>query len=128
MITYCKVDDSPNLPGWTEYSKRYTSWRPLELPCGGSASIAANSSKVIAEEIYEVEIFPNPNNGLFNIRTDMEMFNVEIMNAEGKTVYRMDRVTDQFMEISLDNMTNGMYLVRLISDDAVITKRVTIQR
>ncbi|NNC84096.1 MAG: HYR domain-containing protein, partial [Flavobacteriales bacterium] len=131
VVSLCKLDDSPNLPGWTEYTKRYTSWRNISMPCGtaiveGGEDAAAN--KLLSEEIYSVDIFPNPNTGEFSIRTDMEIFNLEVMDAEGKLVHRQDRVTDQFMTLDLEELNNGIYLVRLISDDAVVTKRVTIQR
>ncbi|NND93736.1 MAG: HYR domain-containing protein, partial [Flavobacteriales bacterium] len=135
VVSLCKMDDAENLPGWQEYTKRYTKWINLELPCSISSlalqpeeSEGISLSKLGETTLFDAEIFPNPNTGVFNIRTDLEMYNLDIMDAEGSVVYHMERITDQFMEMDLDGLNNGIYLVRFYNDDIVITKRVTIQK
>jgi hypothetical protein len=132
VVSYCKMADAENLPGWEEYSKRYTKWEDLDLPCSSAINLVDDEStadgKISELEIFSADIFPNPNNGTFNIRTDMEMYNLEIMDAEGKLVYSLDKVTEQFMEISLNDLNNGIYLVRMFNDGSMITKRITVQK
>ncbi|NNK81468.1 MAG: HYR domain-containing protein, partial [Flavobacteriales bacterium] len=134
VVSLCKMDDAENLPGWTEYTKRYTKWMDLDLPCDGSTIMPdggldeTSANKLGETTLFDAEIFPNPNTGVFNIRTDLEMYNLDIMDAEGSVVYHMERITDQFMEMNLDGLNNGIYLVRFYNDATVITKRVTIQK
>jgi hypothetical protein len=73
-------------------------------------------------------IYPNPNNGTFTLQLKNTSFSngtVTVYDVVGKEVYR-SQLTNSKSEITL-NQPKGIYFVKLQLDDAVLTKRVTVE-
>lgn len=75
-----------------------------------------------------VKLYPNPNKGSFTLRLSNAGFKnarVRVFDMTGKEVYQ-SAVSKQESQISL-NVPKGSYMLKLQLDDAVITKRLTIE-
>jgi len=78
-----------------------------------------------------LEILPNPNNGLFNIRILSDMGNValSILNIHGKVVYEKQLYNvkrGSVTEINLRNMAVGIYYLNINDGKAIIYKKLII--
>ena len=81
----------------------------------------------INEEILELLIYPNP------ARSDMifelpqgEKFNLQIFDVRGKLVLSEEKVMNNF--IIADNLlSNGIYIVKLIHNSGLITKKIIFE-
>jgi hypothetical protein len=83
-------------------------------------TITVNACTGVVESAMEnnVNVYPNPNSGTFTIAVDATMGDVkiEVLDMQGRIVYASaeNNVQPGFnKQISLDEMANGIYLVRL---------------
>ena len=88
----------------------------------------------IADPLADLEIilYPNPNDGKFVIETDMlELKNivVEIFNTKGIMVWN-NKITEEIgplhQTVDISNLPEGLYLLTLRTNSAMISKRFII--
>ena len=73
------------------------------------------------------EIYPNPSNGNFYIsKNNMEVNTVEIYNVSGQIIYS-SIISTKNNEIKLNNIAPGMYLINIISNETIITKKLMVK-
>jgi len=87
-----------------------------------------NNHNEIAPSL-EVTIFPNPAKGLINITFKQEVRGsvlVEVINLLGATVYTKNATTSH-ITIDSSELSQGVYIVKVKSNDSSITKKVVIQ-
>jgi hypothetical protein len=75
-------------------------------------------------------IFPNPANGVFNVKLDDYVNNsmvVEIYNSIGEVVKKLT-VDSNNTNIDLSTYTNGVYMVKVIADNQVATKQIILNK
>lgn len=82
--------------------------------------------------INGLALYPNPNNGKFvlkgNVQVDSE-FKIEIINAVGQVVYKdITNTSNSFLnkEIELSHVANGIYLLKLNSNNQSTTFKFRI--
>ena len=76
----------------------------------------------IAEDM-EVELYPNPATHTLNIASSLDKeMTVFIYNINGQQMYYGERL-DNIQAIDVSNFDSGLYIVKVISDDDVITTR-----
>ena len=69
-----------------------------------------------------VNVYPNPSKDIFNIEGN-GIRKVEIINSYGQVVYSKE-VEDDNLQINLGNRAIGTYLLRVITDDGIMTKQL----
>ena len=82
-------------------------------------NLITNNSEINA---WDVDIHPNPAQDLLQLNADKPLDEVEIMDAFGKMVKRYNPNSSHF-QIPLDALTNGLYYLRISSNNAYYTKR-----
>jgi hypothetical protein len=80
-----------------------------------------------------MSLFPNPNDGNFTLAfelTKAKSVNVEILDVAGRIVYNKDynNITRFNEKIGIENADNGMYVVRIITDEGVVTEKIVVQK
>jgi hypothetical protein len=82
----------------------------------------------------EINIYPNPNNGVFTIIADKLHFDglisIEVVNIIGQTVFVSSGIVSDgkiLKTIEIPNSASGLYIVRLKSGNNSITKKITIK-
>ena len=105
---------------------------------GCSATIIELSSEKAAHEqdgqdfevdntVVEFEIYPNPSSGWFKIvSSGNEVKQVDIYNTTGVLIYS-NTSSDTELEIDLESIAPGLYLVKLTSTDITNTKTLVIK-
>lgn len=105
--------------------------------CSASASVTITVSACVGvvENLLEdgVNVYPNPNNGEFTIAVNATIGDVkiEILDMQGRVVYvsQESNVTAGFTNVvSLDGMSNGIYMVRLTSANAQRMIKVSVEK
>lgn len=76
-----------------------------------------------------ISIYPNPNNGVFNIIAfeSSNNSNVEIYNSIGSLVYSI-KIESGLNTIELIEQANGLYFVKVIADDKAIFVQKVIKK
>ncbi|MES2618414.1 MAG: PKD domain-containing protein [Bacteroidota bacterium] len=96
--------------------------------CSKTKCIPTSYVKDVSNLTNLMNIFPNPTNGVFNIKLDAYVNNsmfVEIYNSIGEVVKTLT-VDSNNVNIDLSNYTNGVYMVKVIADNQVATKQIIL--
>ncbi len=81
------------------------------------------------EEIESIDfvIYPNPNNGEFNIEVNENVNSIQIFDNTGKLVYVSNEVTEGILNIDLTEVERGAYIVKVISNTTSSSKMLIVQ-
>lgn len=89
----------------------------------GGCNIVGVKDASTSLSITKIIVYPNPNNGIFTIEfANFENAVVEIYNIAGQLV---KQTTLQIIDIS--KQPNGLYLLKISSNNQVVTKRIVKQ-
>lgn len=74
----------------------------------------------------DIRIYPNPNDGVFIIQIpeDFDCKKLAIANSSGKIVYSDVFENQKTLEMDIKNMPPGIYFIKLISVDKVISRKI----
>jgi len=72
---------------------------------------------IIAEK--NMEIYPNPNNGVFQICNSQNVIqlNIQISDATGRTIFEKISNFEMFLNIDISGSKPGIYFVKIFNDD-----------
>jgi len=101
-----------------------------DVSCGETAVII-NEAAALDEGI---SIYPNPSNGIVNLKVNLvnsTVLNIEVLNITGARtgVYKTTgKVQSGEVVMDLSALPNGIYLLRISSDRATVGKKVVLNR
>ena len=84
------------------------------------------------EGLQNVNIYPNPSNGLINLSAQLDnaqLIDINVYSIFGQKVY-FDQVenTNIEQELDLTNLANGSYIIQLTNNDGMYTHKIQIHR
>jgi hypothetical protein len=93
------------------------------ITLGGGAARAGIS------EAINLSVYPNPSNGVVNISAENlnEAAMYYVYNAMGQMV-ASGEISSETTSLDLSSQANGMYLIKVVSNGAVQTKHISINR
>ena len=68
-----------------------------------------------------IKVYPNPTSNMLTIDADVPIKKIEVFSILGKKVKELN---ENFERISLFDMTEGIYLVKIYSDNAYVIKKI----
>jgi hypothetical protein len=86
------------------------------------------------DQLFEVNAFPNPNNGAFNVSIEsnlIEDINLVIFNQIGELIWskRIEKFSGKTsFYVPLENAAQGVYQLQVASNKKVINKRIMISK
>ena len=81
----------------------------------------------VSEVSFEnLKIYPNPNNGSFTINNSELISSVVITDLQGKVVFRNNNLNIYNLNVNLENLDRGMYLINIISENEITTKSIIL--
>ena len=83
--------------------------------------------------VESLQLFPNPTTGNIQLQIDLtasSSIQVVMHDITGKTLFteQQEQLSSAQYSWDLSEYANGVYLIKIIIDDAVITKRITLQK
>ena len=85
----------------------------------GGTGILGNS---VDNSIY---IYPNPNDGIFKVKSQSKISTVEIINILGTVVFSQ-KINADTATIDLTKESGGIYIVKVISDQGSINQKIIV--
>ncbi len=88
-----------------------------------------NAVENIFSENSDVIIYPNPNDGVFNLKINQfENLKIEIINIMGEKVYFQKLTTNNEQRTTINyqlstNLASGIYLLKIISEKGTVIKK-----
>jgi len=137
------LDYAATIPSLIGYETGDTLWLQVDGSYGGVTgifSITLNDFRLsnIEDEPYiadvsNIQIYPNPNNGNFIIEingpVDDQVY-IDLISVSGNIIFSKEFNNVQspiFTDINLDDAYRGIYLVRITTNNSVITRKIMIQ-
>jgi len=105
--------------------------------CAGSAdvTVSVNACVGVAENTLAtgVNVYPNPNNGVFTLAINANVGDVviEMVDMQGRVVYAANENNVQAgftKQITLETQASGLYMIRITSATEQHTLRVSVQK
>jgi len=83
----------------------------------------------IETEHFELDIYPNPSSGTFNIELGEEetVSTVEVLNALGRTVFTSTSNFKNIIQIDIQNQPKGIYIIKVIVGNKIGVKKVILK-
>lgn len=60
-------------------------------------------------------VFPNPTSGILNIKTELNIYNLSIINSMGQKIYRENNKSGN-SQIDITNLKQGIYLIQILEN------------
>jgi tyrosinase len=80
---------------------------------------------VLTEKIKVINIFPNPNNGIFKISlNEVSEGTIEISDLYGFNIYKSEFKNQTEFEMNLQDRPKGIYIVKVFSGEQVFTNKI----
>ncbi len=73
-------------------------------------------------------VYPNPSDGSFYISSEIENASLVIYNSVGKELYSRNFESFSDEKIITDNLSDGLYIIKITSRDGVFSKKINIAR
>lgn len=86
------------------------------------------------QQLINMQVFPNPNKGVFTIHMNAKSaqpISIRIIDLTGKTVYEaldVNILSTHTMDIDLSDLANGVYNIFVIGENGITDKKVVIQK
>ena len=87
--------------------------------------IEYNQTSLMDNFQNHLNIFPNPNNGNFDIRLPKMFFSASIFDLNGQLV--INKQCDENCSFDLNNHSKGIYLLKLISNNINLVKKIIVE-
>ena len=82
-------------------------------------------------EFNEIELYPNPNNGTFNVQftPSSDKINLVVFDLRGRVIFDKQYQNNGLFDeaIQLDNVESGVYLVKIQDGSRSLTKKIVIE-
>jgi len=77
-----------------------------------------------------IAVYPNPSNDVVTLQSSTPMSNVfvEVTSVDGKVVRRVDfNTVGNAVDLNVSDLSNGIYLLNIHTNNSVTTKKITVQ-
>lgn len=89
-------------------------------PLGDGTTL--NTNHVVLSE--HIKVYPNPVSETINIISDETIDRIELFSVLGKLEYTADNKN----QVTVDELSTGMYLLKITIGDKQVTKRIVVKR
>lgn len=78
----------------------------------------------------EFQLYPNPSNGSVTISTEngVSISSVSVTDLSGRTVFMLNQAFNQRTTLDLNQLTDGIYLVNVIGENGIVSKKLSLFR
>ncbi len=121
-LTCIIVDDAAwSTANWTSYIDATSTFVNNQAACDALASVSENNLE------NQISIFPNPAANSIHIQNDAGYVidAISIYTILGKLIYQYKDIQNS---IDVSDLSNGMYLIKLNSNNKIITKKIIINK
>ncbi len=75
-----------------------------------------------------IKVFPNPANNLLILNSTLPMGKISLANCFGQQVFSYSEEDDVYLEINTTNFKTGVYILKILINGKVVSKKIIIGR
>ena len=140
QTSYCYFDAYPAVDIQTGYYYQVTAtWASTTDACESAPGLAMapnNDDDYVFVFVTGIDnpesevttLYPNPATDVVTVSSSQEMSKVTVINYVGQVVYERELNNATKVTLNTSSYENGVYIVKMTTDNGVITKRVTIAK
>ena len=109
----------------------YFDFNPAIVTNTTVTTIVEKSTAIGELDILEdINVYPNPSKGLFNISLENEnnLKTIEVFDVLGKKVFEAIDLKGYTALVNLQNTSNGVYLLKVLTENGTATERIVITK
>ncbi len=127
VITDLFYDDLDVTPGYYDYTVTAV------YDEGESEPSNVCEAQIIGVSVDErgqqtIQIYPNPASGFINVKSDFNITNIEVLSFRGQTVYTNPTIDSKITRINISDLPSGVYLMRVTTTKAILSRKITVIR
>jgi len=103
-------------------------YRLRQIDYDGKSNLSDVRVLNINESENEIYVYPNPSIDFINLdltNSDTKISSIKILNVQGQIISEQ-KILNQINQISTSNLSEGIYLLQMISDNGVLIKKIII--
>lgn len=89
-----------------------------------TVSVGSGTNGIQTKNIGQLQLFPNPSNGIVTIQTDGIIQSIEVSTINGKVLYMANQTINQ---LNLNSFENGIYLVKVETENGTFVSKLIKQ-
>ncbi len=96
-----------------------------------SVSVSISPTSIEKPRFGDLKIYPNPASQWITVQLTTQEFNpwdLEILDMTGKTIRSFRSLTKNKFQVSLDNLSQGIYFFRITNSSGVEIRKVVVER
>jgi len=75
-----------------------------------------------------IKLYPNPSNGVVNVESNSRIQKIAVYNVLGESVEAGINLKGNTAELRMQSLSEGVYLVKITTENGVVTRSVSINR
>jgi len=107
----------------------FLSMQGMAIASNGSNDVIGGEAKVLPD--WDVKIYPNPNNGVFNVMVNGRSAALDLLvfNVIGEKIFELQILGDHEAKIDLSGLNKGLYLVQIVDKNRseTVTHRMHVE-
>ena len=80
-----------------------------------------------AENLTQLKIYPNPNNGMLHIKTNLINAEISIFDLSGRLIQK-EKIEKYHTAINVKNIKDGFYIIRIENGEVMEERKLIIQK
>lgn len=100
-------------------------YRLKQVDFNGTVSYSTIVSVNMNETL--VEIFPNPNDGIFTVTCERNNARVAVINVLGEVLFEKSMNSTKTLDIDISTQPAGMYFIRVVTGNKPVVKKIVVE-
>ncbi|MBC7382612.1 MAG: T9SS type A sorting domain-containing protein [Bacteroidia bacterium] len=120
-----KIDPATNSTGFDLQFSNSIDGRYVLPKC---FSVVTTGINEISDNNFQIDLYPNPNQGKFTVYSNQGIISLEIYDISGKLLFKYEPSTDKNKIEVISNLEDGYYYLKLYSEKSISIKKFIVHQ
>jgi len=123
---YLDQTDNYNLAESFYMAEPRMSWQAVVIGDPKASVVVDNLAEIDDPEELDLRLYPNPTNGIIHIASDEIISSIQVYGTNGALVKSIESIANSTVNVDINDLNPGMYLVNIACGDRVKVERVVL--
>ena len=107
-------------------AEKSLSWHSVVIGDPKASIMVDNFAEIIQPKLFNINLYPNPSNGVINIKSTKMINSILVMDIQGSLVKNYSNQNGTSIKLDLSELESGIYFIQISSGNETIQKRVVV--